>query len=241
MTTLYPVVQSAKITILYLYLYWGKPFSASERSGRECFPCWTWPVLPRLWYCCGLPSCRARLPVIGLPFSSHHLSALWIQLQGPKRTTTLQLKRLICPRPSLPLPPRPPTACYVFISTHLCFCVAFPLNFFPFFLFWKLPFVNTVLHGKGKCKWPLAYFCLSRLFFLFFIIVLNGCKVLFFIASSEQFQLKSAQFLINLRSLSIKEAGQTEIVLNLTFWGIHLFTFLPRDRKEDWYYSNVCS
>lgn len=107
MTTLYPIVQSAKITIPYLYLYWGKPFSASKQSGRECFPCWTCPVLPRLWYCCGLPSRRARLPVIGLPFSSHHLSALWIQLQGPKRTTTLQLKRLICPRPSLP-PPSPP-------------------------------------------------------------------------------------------------------------------------------------
>ncbi len=105
MTTLYPIVQSAKITILYLYLYWGKPFFASERPGRECFPCWTCPVLPRLWYCCGLPSRRARLPVIGLPFPSHHLSALWIQLQGPKRTTTLQLKRLICPSPSLPPPP----------------------------------------------------------------------------------------------------------------------------------------
>lgn len=105
MTTLYPIVQSAKIIVLYLYLYWGKPFSASERSGRECFPCWTCPVLPRLWYCRGLPSRRARLPVIGLPFPSHHLSALWIQLQGPKRTTTLQLKRLICPRPSLPPPP----------------------------------------------------------------------------------------------------------------------------------------
>lgn len=144
MTTLYPIVQSAKITILYLYLYWGKPFSASERSGRECFPCWTCPVLPRLWYCCGLPSCRARLPVIGLPFSSHHLSALWIQLQGPKRTTTLQLKRLICPRPSLP-PPPPSTACYVFISTHLCFCVAFPLNFsFSFFLL--LLFLLTLLY-----------------------------------------------------------------------------------------------
>lgn len=108
MTTLHCIVQSFKITILYLYLYWGKPFSASERAGWECFPCWTCPVLPRLWYCCGLPSCKARLPVIGLPFPSHHLSALWIQLPGPKRATTLQLKRLICPRPSLPTPPPQP-------------------------------------------------------------------------------------------------------------------------------------
>lgn len=113
MTTLYPVVQSAKITILYLYLYWGKPFSASERSGRQCFPCWTCPVLPRLWYCCALPSRRARLPVIGLPFPSHHLSALWIQLQGPKRATNLQLKRLICPRPSLP-----PSPLYSLLCLH---------------------------------------------------------------------------------------------------------------------------
>ncbi len=82
------------------------------------FPCWTCPALPRLWYCCGLPSCRARLPVIGLPFSSHHLSALWIQLQGPKRTTTLQLKRLICLSP-ISSASFPCTACYVFINSHL--------------------------------------------------------------------------------------------------------------------------
>ena len=91
------------------------------------FPCWTCPVLPRLWYCCGLPSRRARLPVIGLPFPSHHLSALWIQLQGPKRTTTLQLKRLICPRL---LPPPPNTLLLAMSSLELicAFCVALPLN-----------------------------------------------------------------------------------------------------------------
>lgn len=130
MTTLYPIVQSAKITILYLSLYWGKPFSASERSGSECFPCWTCPVLPRLWYCCGLPSCRARLPVIGLPFPSHHLSALWIQLQGPKRTTTLQLKRLICPRPFLS--PSPPLQLAMSSLAPICASV---LLFFRIFLF----------------------------------------------------------------------------------------------------------
>lgn len=98
----------------------------------------------------------------------------------------------------------PSTARYVFISTHLCFCVAFPLNF-SFSSFFQLPFVNTVLHGKVKGECPLAYFCLSR--HVFFQIVLNGCKVLFFfIASAEQFKLKSAQFLIKLSRFSIKEA-----------------------------------
>lgn len=33
MTTFCPTAQSAKITIPFLYLYWGKPFSAGERSG----------------------------------------------------------------------------------------------------------------------------------------------------------------------------------------------------------------
>lgn len=149
MTTLYPIGQSAKITILYLYLYWGKPFSANERSGRECFPCWTCPVLPRLWYYCGLPSCRARLPVIGLPFPSHHLSALWIQLQGPKRATTLQLKRLICPRPSLP-PPSPqlamPSLALICVSVLLFLWMFLVLNVF----LQLVAFVYTVQHGKGN-------------------------------------------------------------------------------------------
>lgn len=89
-------------------LDWGGAVSAGERPGRGCLPCWTCPALPRLWYWSALPSCGARLPVISLPFLSHHLSALWIQLHSPKRATTPQLKRLICP---LTAPPHLPSSC----------------------------------------------------------------------------------------------------------------------------------
>lgn len=72
------------------------------------------------------------MSVIVLPLPSHHLSALWIQLQGPKGTSTLQLRRLIRPLPSPLTPPRPTlhthTSCFVFIGTHLCFCVTLTLD-----------------------------------------------------------------------------------------------------------------
>lgn len=94
-----PSVQSSEIQQTF---YRGGPLPAGERPGRG----WTCrPALPRLWYWSALPSRGARLPVISLPFRSHHLSALWIQLQGPKRATTPQLKRLICPHTAPPPPP----------------------------------------------------------------------------------------------------------------------------------------
>lgn len=237
MTTLHPVVQSAKITILYLYLYWGKPVSASERSGRECFPCWTCPALPRLWYCCGLPSCRARLPVIGLPFSSHHLSALWIQLQGPKRTTTLQLKRLICLSPISSASP-PSAACCVFINTHLSLF----LWIFSFPLFFGCILLPLFLHGKAKGDRRLAYFCLSR--HVFFLIVLSGYRVFFFskpllsnlCLTQLRFWLKYAAS----QSKTLKKndiLGRTLIVAKCALLKEHIL-LIKLHKKCIWHYSN---
>ena len=87
---------------------------------------------------------------------------------GSKEGYHSPIKKVNLPSPisSAPLSP----ACYAFISTHLCLCLAFPLNvsFSPFFFLQLVAFVNTVLHGKGKTLCPLEFFPLASMFIKLF-------------------------------------------------------------------------
>lgn len=118
MATLYPRVQSAKITIPYLYVYWGRPSSASERSGREL----DMPCAPQAL----VLLCSAKLkgqiacnkPAIFLSSSVSTLDPT----AGSKEDYHSPIKKV-----NFPPTPTPPQHA-VFISTYFCFSVPFPLK-----------------------------------------------------------------------------------------------------------------
>lgn len=122
MTTLYPIVQSAKIIILYLYLLLRQALLCQQAVWQGMLSMLDMPCSPQalvlLWSAKSQGQIACNRPAISLSSSVSTLDPT----AGSKEDYHSPIKKVNLP--SLP----PPTASYVFISTHLCFCVAFPLT-----------------------------------------------------------------------------------------------------------------